>query len=169
MPAPTAQGLITQLALVRHPEGGWFRETYRSTESIPAEALPKQFDGSRSLSTAILFLLEAGDVSALHRIKSDEVWHFYAGSPILIHTLFPEGRHRAQRLGPNPSAGDLYQAVVPAGCWFGAELAGVQFALVGCTVSPGFDFADFEMADRQQLSESYPQHAEVIERLTKGP
>ena len=166
---PAAQRLITQLKLVRHPEGGWFRETYRSADSAPAKALPERFDGSRALSTAIFFLLEEGDFSALHRIKSDEMWHFYAGSPLLIHALYPDGRYEAQRLGPDHSAGDRYQVVVPAGCWFGAELAGGPFALVGCTVSPGFDFADFEMADRRQVTESYPLHAELIERLTKGP
>ncbi len=165
---PTAQGLIKQLELIRHPEGGWFRETYRSTESVPAHALPQRFDGSRALSTAIFFLLEEEDISALHRIKSDELWHFYAGSPLLIHAIFPDGRYRTQRLGSDYAAGDLYQVVVPAGCWFGAELAGEHFALVGCTVSPGFDFADFEMADRQPLSARYPQHAELIKRLTKG-
>jgi len=168
MPTPSAQGLITQLELVRHPEGGWFRETYRSTESVSAQALPERFDGSRVLSTAIYFLLEEEEFSALHRIKSDEMWHFYAGSPLLIHAIFPDGRYSARRLGSDCAAGDLYQVVVSAGCWFGAELAGKQFALVGCTVSPGFDFADFEMADRQQLSACYPQHAELIERLTKG-
>ena len=164
---PTAHELITQLELVRHPEGGWFRETYRSGVSVPARALPQRFDGSRALSTAIYFLLEEQDISALHRIKSDEIWHFYAGSPLLLHVVFPDGRYRAQRLGPDYAAGDLYQAVVPAGCWFGAELAEGRFALLGCTVSPGFDFADFEMADRQTISDRYPQHAELIGRLTK--
>ena len=114
MPTPTAQELIAQLGLVRHPEGGWFRATYRSTESVSAQALPERFDGSRAWSTAIFFLLQENDISALHRIKSDELWHFYAGSPLLIHALFPDGRHRVQRLGADCAAGDLYQAVVPA-------------------------------------------------------
>jgi predicted cupin superfamily sugar epimerase len=162
---PTAKELIKQLDLARHPEGGWYRETYRSIENVPAQALPERFGGSRSLSTAIYFLLEEGDISALHRIKSDEIWHFYAGSPLLIHSIVPDGRHLAQRLGPNCAADELYQLVVPAGCWFGAELAGNGFALVACTVAPGFDFADFEMADRQQLCASYPKHAELIGRL----
>ena len=163
---PTAQELITQLDLMRHPEGGWFRETYRCAESVPAQALPQRFGSDRSLSTGIYFLLQEPDVSALHRIKSDEMWHFYAGSALLIHALFDDGRRRTQRLGPDCAAGDLYQLVVPAGCWFGAELAGKGFALVGCTVAPGFDFADFEMADRQQLCAAYPQHADLIGRLT---
>jgi len=164
----TAQELITNLELVRHPEGGWFRETYRSTEEVPAQAVPERFDGSRVFSTAIYFLLEEGDISALHRIKSDEMWHFYAGSPLLIHIIIPDGRYQTLHLGPDQASGEQYQAVVPAGCWFGAELIGNQFALVGCTVSPGFDFADFEIAEGQQLSDSYPQHAELIMRMTRG-
>ncbi len=119
------------------------------------------------MATAIYFLLQENEVSALHRIKSDEIWHFYAGTPLLIHAIYPDGHYREQRLGSDCTDGDLYQVVVPAGCWFGAELVGKQFALVGCTVAPGFDFADFEMADRKQLSACYPQHTELIKRLTK--
>lgn len=167
MHAATAQGLITGLELVRHPEGGWFRETYRSSETVPGQALPERFSGSRAFSTAICFLLEAGDISALHRIKSDEIWHFYAGSTLLIHCIFPDGGYQALRLGANPAAGERFQAVVPAGCWFGAELAEEGFALVGCTVSPGFDFSDFEMAEAEQLCGRYPQHTELITRMTK--
>lgn len=173
MHKPSAKELIDQLELTRHPEGGWFRETYRCAESVPAQALPERFGGSRSLSTAIYFLLEEPDISALHRIKSDEMWHFYTGSALLIHSIFPDGRHRVQRLGPDCAADELYQLVVPAGCWFGAELAGKKlgsgFTLVGCTVAPGFDFADFEMADRRQLCAAYPQHAELIARLSAQP
>jgi predicted cupin superfamily sugar epimerase len=167
MPKPAAQKQITQLELARHPEGGWFRETYRCAESVPAQSLPARFDGDRAWSTAIYFLLEDQEMSALHRIKSDEMWHFYAGSPLLIHVILPDGRYSGQRLGADHAAGERFQVVVPAGSWFGAEPAGKQFALAGCTVSPGFDFADFEMADRQQLTACYPQHAELIERLTK--
>jgi predicted cupin superfamily sugar epimerase len=162
----TVQELITHLELVRHPEGGWFRETYRSTETATVHALPGRFDGERVFSTAIYYLLEAGDISALHRIKSDEIWHFYAGSPLLIHAISPDGHYNALHLGPDSVSGERYQAVVPAGCWFGAELTGAQFALAGCTVSPGFDFADFELADQLQLSASYPQHAELIMRMS---
>jgi uncharacterized protein len=168
MHAATAHELIANLGLVRHPEGGWFRESYRSTQTVPAVALSERFDGSRVFSTAIYFLLEEGDISALHRIKSDELWHFYAGSPLVIHVILPDGRYQLLHLGSDHAAGERYQAVVPAGCWFGAELTGKQFALVGCTVSPGFDFADFEMAERVQLSERYPQHAELIARMTRG-
>lgn len=162
----TSEELISNLQLVRHPEGGWFRESYRSGDSVSGGALPERFVGSRAFSTAIYFLLEAGDISALHRIKSDEIWHFYAGSPLVIHAIHPDGRYQPQRLGGNAAAGELYQTVVPHGCWFGAESEG-PFTLVGCTVSPGFDFADFEMADRQVLSAHYPQHRELIGRLTR--
>jgi len=164
----TAQELITHLELKRHPEGGWFRETYRSEEAVPVQSLPERFNGSRVFSTAIYFLLEEGDISALHRIRSDEMWHYYAGSSLLIHTIFPDGRYQALHLGTDLKAGERYQAVVPAGCWFGAELTGKQFALAGCTVSPGFDFADFEMAERRRLSDVYPEHAELITRMTRG-
>lgn len=168
MHTATAHELITDLQLVRHPEGGWFRETYRSGEIVPAQALPERFTGSRAFSTAIYFLLQTDDISALHRIKSDEMWHFYAGSALLIHCIFPDGGYRALRLGANPAAGEQFQAVVPGGCWFGAEPVGEGFALVGCTVSPGFDFSDFEMAETEQLCTRYPQHRELIKRMTKG-
>jgi len=168
MNTATVQELIKRLELIRHPEGGWFRETYRSSEMIPDQALPERFSGNRVFSTAIYFLLEAGDMSVLHRIKSDEVWHFYAGSALLIHCLFPDGSYQELRLGADQAAGEQFQVVVPAGCWFGAEPAEEGFALVGCTVAPGFDFSDFEMAKREELCELYPQHAELITRMTRG-
>ena len=168
METTTAQAFIEQLGLARHPEGGWFRETYRASENVTAEALPARFGGERSLSTAIYFLLEEGDISALHRIKSDEVWHFYAGSALRVHCIFPDGSYQEFKLGPNLAAGEQFQAVVPAGCWFGAELADGGFALVGCTVAPGFDFADFEMGEAKQLCERYPQHAAITRRLTRA-
>ncbi|HJV64887.1 MAG TPA: cupin domain-containing protein [Geomonas sp.] len=168
MPQPAAEELIARLQLSRHPEGGWFRETYRSTETIPAEGLPGRFGGQRPFGTAIYFLLERGDFSALHRIKSDETWHFYAGAPLAVQAVTPEGLQLELKLGAGLAAGETFQATVPAGCWFGAELAGDgEFALVGCTVAPGFDFQDFEMADRQQLSAMFPAHRELIGRLTR--
>jgi hypothetical protein len=160
---------IEHLQLTRHPEGGWFRETYRAAEFIPEPGLPTRFQGSRPFSTAILFLLERGDVSALHRLKSDEVWHFHEGVPLAVQVLDPDGRHYTLLLGRNPEMGEQLQAVVPAGCWFGAEPAGSgAFSLVGCTVAPGFDFADFEMARRNELAALFPGHWGLIERLTRG-
>ncbi|MBF5005105.1 cupin domain-containing protein [Diaphorobacter caeni] len=164
----TAQALIEQLGLVRHPEGGWYRETYRASEMLASPALPARFSGDRSLSTAIYFLLSDSDISSLHRIKADEVWHFYAGSALNVHCIFPDGVHRVFKLGPNIAAGEQFQAVVPAGCWFGAELAESGFALVGCTVAPGFDFADFELGQAKQLCNRYPQHKAMISRLTRA-
>lgn len=164
----TAPALIEHLELVRHPEGGWYRETYRASETLASHALPARFGGVRSLSTAIYFLLSEGDISALHRIKSDEVWHFYAGSALNVHCIFPDGAHQVFKLGTNMAAGEQFQAVVPGGCWFGAELAEGGFALVGCTVAPGFDFADFELGQAKQLCSHYPQHEALINRLTRA-
>ncbi len=162
-----ATELITALELLRHPEGGWYRETYRSTDIIPDAALPRQFDGDRSCCTAIYFLLERGDISAFHRIKSDELWHFHAGTTLTIHVITPEGDYRQLPLGAAVLNGDTFQAVVPAGCWFGAEVSGEgPYAFVGCTVAPGFDFADFEMGDRSILLSQFPQHSSLIKRLT---
>ena len=155
------------LGLECHPEGGWFAESYRAGESIPSGALPERFGGARPFSTAIHFLLEQGEISALHRLKSDEMWHFYAGDPLLIHIIPPDGSYDTIRLGSDPCGGERFQAVVPAGSWFGAECSG-SFSLVGCTVAPGFDFSDFEMASRVLLSDSFPQHAALIERLTRA-
>lgn len=157
---------IQTLGLVRHPEGGWFRETYRSAETIPAPALPERFEGKRCFSTAILFLLQRGEISALHRIRSDEIWHFHEGAPLTVQLITPEGEQREILLGRDVSRGESFQAVVPAGCWFGAETRG-DFSLVGCSVAPGFDFDDFQMADRRELTGRYPRHAALIERLTR--
>ena len=171
----TAQYYIQSLGLEPHPEGGYFAETYRSSELIDQEALPGRFGGARSFGTAIYFLLERHNTSALHRIPSDEVWHFYTGCPLEIFVISADGTLTIIRLGPNPERGEVFQAVVPAGCWFGSkpavdtatvDAAGAGFCLVGCTVAPGFDFADFEMANRTTLLAEFPQHQTVIELLT---
>jgi len=161
--------LIATLELQPHPEGGWYRETYRAAESIVPEALPARYGGPRSHATVIYFLLDSASFSALHRLKSDEQWHFYRGSALTIHVIEPDGRYAPIRLGPNPVGGESFQAVVPHGCWFGAtvDTPGTH-ALVGCSVAPGFDFADFEMATRAKLCLDFPQHANLITRLTRG-
>lgn len=160
---PTAKEWIEALGLARHPEGGWFRETYRATEGIAREHLPARFDGPRSFSTSIYYLLGRGEVSALHRIRQDEMWHFHDGAPLALHLIDPEGTHRVERLGREP--GTLHpQAVAPAGWLFAAESEG-EYSLVGCTVAPGFDFADLEMPSRAALLERYPHLAAVIDRL----
>lgn len=151
-----------------HPEGGYFAETYRAAEQVPHAALPERFGGSRSFSTAIYFMLEANQFSALHRIQADELWHFYAGDPLEVFVIDPAtGALEIIRLGPDPDAGEVFQAVVPAGTWFGSRpVAGAAYSLVGCTVSPGFDFADFELAERAALLADFPQHEERITQLT---
>lgn len=166
MEYPAAE-LVTRLHLLRHPEGGWYRETYRAAEQIAGSALPERFGGDRCFSTAIYFLLEPGDFSALHRIKADELWHFYSGSSVLVHRIDPDGSYQRLQLGPHLAAGEQFQLVIPAGCWFGAEPIGNGHALVGCTVAPGFDFADFELAERAQLISRYAQHKDLITRLTR--
>jgi predicted cupin superfamily sugar epimerase len=163
----TAAYWIDHLHLDRHPEGGWFSETYRAEETIPPDALPARFERPRSLSTAIYYLLEQGDFSGLHRLKSDEIWHFYDGDPLTVHVITPEGERYEILLGPNAEQGERFQAVVPAGCWFGAKTS-AGFSLVGCTLAPGFDFSDFEMGDRAGLTILFPKHSALIARMTKG-
>lgn len=163
---------IQALHLQAHPEGGYFAETYRAAETIVQSALPDRFSGSRSYGTAIYFLLENTQFSALHRIQSDEVWHFYAGGPLTISVISPGGELTTIRLGNRTDRGEVFQAVVKAGCWFGSSPAGLSaepatdFSLVGCTVAPGFDFADFELGNRAALLAEFPQHQSVINRLT---
>jgi len=161
----TAEEWAKALSLVPHPEGGWYRETWRAAESIPHGALPAGFKGDRSAGTCIYFLLRGGFPSHLHRIASDEIWHWYQGAPISVHVLEPDGTYRELSIGQDPSAGQAFQAVVPAGAWFGAESRG-EWSLCGCTVSPGFDFADFELADRETMLVAFPDQKELIERLT---
>ena len=158
---------IDQLALEKHPEGGYFKEVYRSTEQIVQSVLPSRFSGNRSFSTSIYFLLQGEQVSAFHRIVQDELWHFYTGSSLLVHCLNEQGEHEILRLGSDVQQGDCFQGVVPAGQWFGAEVEDKNsFALVGCTVAPGFDFADLEMAKCSVLEDKYPQQADLIRRLS---
>ncbi|GEO11661.1 cupin domain-containing protein [Segetibacter aerophilus] len=158
---------IKHLNLEPHPEGGYFKETYRAAESIESNYLPKRFTGRRNFSTAIYYLLEQGDYSAFHRIKSDECWHFYAGQTLLIH-IINEGTYSCIHLGNNPGMGETFQYVVPANAWFASEPSThSNFCLVGCTVAPGFDFADFEIADKQDLLKMYPQYEAVVSRLCR--
>jgi uncharacterized protein len=159
---------IDKLQLRPHPEGGYYRETYRADLAISQSELPSAFNGDRSVCTGIYFLLADADFSAFHRIASDEMWHFYAGDSLSIYVIDKQGGHSEIKLGPNSENGDSFQAIVPAGCWFASRL--VQpgtFALAGCTVSPGFNYHEFEMADRAQLIRLYPLHKEIIEQLTR--
>ncbi|MFZ0730712.1 MAG: cupin domain-containing protein [Candidatus Sulfotelmatobacter sp.] len=159
---------IRELKLKPHPEGGYFRQTYRADLVIAREALPRGFAGSRAASTAIYFLLEGENFSAFHRLRSDELWHFYAGSPLAVQMIAREGKCSKILLGNDPAEGQVFQAVVPAECWFASHVADWKsWVLVGCTVAPGFDFEDFEMGKREELAREYPQHREIIERLTR--
>ena len=163
-----AQQLIELYNLQPHPEGGWYKETYQSKEQIDADSLPERFGGSRAFSTAIYFLLEQGNFSAFHRIKSDECWHFYAGDPLVVYVLQQDGTLDEIMLGNDITNGQLFQYVVPANCWFASRPAfDSKFCFVGCTVAPGFDFADFEMADAAVLSALYPQHQTAIQELCR--
>ncbi len=162
-----AQEWIDRLGLAPHPEGGYFVETYRAAAEIPAAALPDRFTGPRSLASAIYYLLAAGQVSRLHRLRADEIWHHYDGGALVLHLFEPGTGHRTIRLGAELKAGESPQAVVPAGVWLGAEVGeGVAYALVGCTLAPGFDYADFELADRAELQAHWPDQTVIIQNLT---
>lgn len=167
---------IEKLELVQHPEGGWYREVYKSEEIIKKEHLPERFSGDRRFSTSIYFLLKSGDpstssgqgFSAFHRIRSDEIWHFYKGSAITIHVIDAEGNYSSVKLGKNFDKGEVFQFTVPRSTWFAAEVnKRDSFALVGCTVSPGFHFDDFELGEREELLSMFPQHKEIITGFTK--
>jgi uncharacterized protein len=185
---------IEKLGLKVHPEGGYFRQTYKSELRIAPEASGRaqavvkgagrteqpRLHGSRAASTGIYFLLEGKNFSAFHRLRSDEMWHFYAGSPLVVHVLDPAGEYSSILLGGDPEAGQVFQAIVRAGCWFAAKLAQDPhfspnplevecrpYALVGCTVAPGFEFEDFELARREDLEAKYPGQKEMIQKLTR--
>lgn len=161
-----AADLVRALNLEPHPEGGHYREVYRSSDTIPSWGLPARYDGPRACCTSIYYLLQSGQRSRLHRIRSDEIWHHYQGSPIALHLLRDDGSHERRIVGPPPQ-GQGWQVIIPHGVWFGAEvLDDAGYALLGCTVAPGFDYADFELADSAALLSRFPQHAALIQRLT---
>lgn len=155
------------MQLQPHPEGGYFSESYRSTTTLRSG--DKLFPDGRCYSTAIYYLLGSGDISRFHRIRSDEVWHHYEGSPITIHMIHDDGFYEVQYLGKDLIKSQKPQLVVHAGIWFGATVDKTDsFALCGCTVSPGFDFADFEMADRNKMLHAFPEHESIIRKLLPG-
>jgi uncharacterized protein len=164
----SVQYWIEKLGLMAHPEGGYYRETYRGGLTIAREALPPQFTGSRPVATAIYFLLEGENFSAFHRLRSDELWHFYLGGPVVVHIIEKDGSYSEILLGSNPDRGEVLQAVVKAGCWFASRVRNPRsFALTGCTVAPGFDYEDFELGKKSDLLKLYPQHKNLIEQLTR--
>jgi predicted cupin superfamily sugar epimerase len=163
-----AKKYIDQLHLETHPEGGYFKEIYRSGEIILPGRLPERFRKGRSVSTSIYFLLEGKQVSNFHRLKSDEIWHFYNGCGVKIFVIDNYGNLSEFRLGINFENREMLQAVIENDHWFAAELIDKNsYCLVGCTVAPGFDFEDFELADRKELIEAFPEHSDLIERFTK--
>lgn len=164
----TAEYYIEKLNLQKHPEGGAFSEIYRSDEEISGEALPERFGAGRAFSTSIYFLLKGDEISSFHKIKSDELWHFYDGSSVTIYIIDEGGNLSSKKLGSNLEKGEMFQITVPKNCWFGAEVNDKSsFSLMGCTVSPGFDFRDFELAKRKNMLEEFKNIGALINRLTK--
>ena len=152
-----AKNWIEKLGLIPHPEGGFYKETYRSSAHV----------GNRSVQTAIYFLITSNNISRLHRIKSDEIWFYHAGAALTVHTLTPEKGHQVHKVGLNSSEGEQPQLLVPANTIFGSTIEGENaFSLVSCTVAPGFDFADFELFKAQDLLGDYPQFEAVIRKMT---
>jgi hypothetical protein len=161
------KAIVEALNLQPHPEGGFYKETYRSAGEISSDALGDEYSGNRNYCTCIYFLLTSGNFSAFHRILQDEIWHFYEGSRLSLHVLSKDGDYQKIAIGNDFSAGEVPQYVVSGGDWFAAEIEDEDtYALVGCTVSPGFDFDDFELTPRQELLKLFPQHQEIITRLT---
>jgi len=160
---PEAEQVARTLGLAAHPEGGWFREVFRSPERVARAALPQRFTGERSLATSILYLLAAGERSRFHRLLADELWCHHAGGAIHLHVL-ERGGARPRIVGPGTP-----QVTVPHGTWFAAEPEpGAPFALAGCIVSPGFDYDDFELAGRERLLAEYPLERALVTRFTPG-
>ena len=149
-------------------EGGFFAETYRSPENVDARGLMRGYTGSRSLSTAIYYLLTPTSYSSLHKLPGDEMFHFYAGDPVELLELLPDGSARTVILGPDLRNGMKFQHVVPGGVWQGSRLVkGGEYALLGTTMAPGFDYADFVKGNRQELVAKYPAHARFVSELFK--
>ena len=156
-----AKEIVERLGLKPHPEGGYYAETFRSPLRV------KLSDGrERSAGTAIYFLLGKGEFSALHRVASDETWHHYAGAPLEVLLIQPDGRSEILRLGTDLATGERPQIIVPAGVWQAARSCG-EYTLVGCTVSPGFEFGDFEMPSRAELLTLFPQYRDLVIRFTR--
>lgn len=160
----TARDWIVRYDLQPHPEGGFFKRTYCSDNSFSGDLEKDPFPAGRPFSTAIHFLMEAGDYAAFHRIKSDELWHFYEGGPLELYLLQEPDRLEVIRMGKD----QLLQCVIPANHWFAAApAAGSDYSLVGCTVSPGFDFRDHEMARADELLRTFPAQADIIRRYCR--
>ncbi|TWT01014.1 cupin domain-containing protein [Planomicrobium sp. CPCC 101079] len=153
---------IEQLQMEKHPEGGYFKQSFKSKEIISPESHP----GIRNLYTSIYFLLRSENISHFHQLKSDELWYFHAGSSLTVHIIGQNGTYRQEKLGLAIEKGEKPQVLVEKGSIFGSSVdTEGTFSLVGCMVSPGFDFADFKLFSQAQLIEKFPQHEKVIRRL----
>ncbi len=160
----TAADVAAALEMAPHPEGGWYRETWRAAELVDVRRSGALV--ARNAGTSILYLLGAGQVSRFHRIRSDEAWYHHGGSPIAVHVLSRRSSYERMIVGPYDVPDASPQIVIPAGAWFAAELLEGTWALAGCAVAPGFDFDDFELADEHTLVSMFPNHADLIARLT---
>lgn len=164
----TVERIIDILKLEPHPEGGYYTQTYKTDESLPGDYLPERYGGSRSFGTAIYYLLTPDTFSTMHRVKSDELFHFYSGDPVEMLQLFPDGTGKTVIIGSNLEEGMLPQVIVPRGVWQGCRLLpGGEYALMGTTVSPGFEFSDYEEAKRSVLIRHYPAFDHLIIALTR--
>lgn len=164
----TVDTLVKELHLLPHPEGGFYKETYRSEGIISNSCLSPDFKGDRNMATGIYFLVEKGNFSALHKIKSDETWHFYYGDALEVIEIDEQENLIITKIGSNLSNGETFQYTVKANTWFGSRVSeGGSFSLVGCTVYPGFDFNDFELADRDILINTFPHLKNLITELTR--
>ena len=163
----TAQQIIDRFGMKPLlEEGGYYVETYRCDETICTDALDDRYGSERNISTAILYLLTDDTCSKMHRVKSDEIFHFYSGDPVLMLNIFPDGSDKLITLGSDISAGQLPQIIVPHGTWQGAMIIEPgRFALMGCTVAPGFEFEDFQIADRDRLLGEYPERNRILQKL----
>lgn len=163
----TADYFIKKLDMNSHPEGGFYKETFVSEQDITDNDLDVNFEGSRRLWSSIYFLLEDGEVSNFHRLKSDEMWYYQAGSPLTIYMISPDGKLKEEKLGLDIENGEKPQVLVRKNYIFGSAMNNEGYALVGCMVSPGFEFEDFELFEREYLLKEYPQYEEVIVKLTR--
>ena len=164
----TAKEIITKFDLTEHPEGGYYKETYRSNGLIKNNNLSDHFLGDRNYSTCIYFLLTSEKFSAFHKINQDEIWHFYSGTTLKLHMISLDGNYSFVLIGNDLLNNEKPQFVVPAQYWFAAEIIKENsFAFTGCTVSPGFDFKDFVLPKREELIALFPKHSKIIKQLTR--
>ena len=165
MPMRPVEDWVESLNLLPHPEGGFYAESYRSPINVPADALPENFEHSRAMATSIYFLLRSQDISRFHVLEADELWYYHYGSGVTVHAIDQEGNYHQFKLGTEE--GQHLQVLIPGGWIFGSTVdAPNTYGLVGCVVAPGFDFRDFKLFETEELLLQFPQHEEIIRRLT---